>query len=556
VKKNLFIFFLFIFIFFSSASALEDELNGMISSVYSNRNLFKEQYNNIINTKFKIELLVSDGKISESNELFEKMKKLVNAYKNFSNQNEEFKKIESKMKRVEFILENANSSQCNLFYPSIYYVIDSNYRKAFALFENGKKARKEFNWEDNIYKERYKVIDGLLENVLNEDNNLSVYIDNSNFLKKTSEMTENVKNTIENIRNSYYNAVNPALFAKMIQRKDKLVIYYNEFLEILKKDSNIPKKDFYYTHISKESDYILSTLESIKESPQSQIVHSINALIDNNEKVLIQQNDIKMFFSTKWAEINELYQKTIAVKPYSYKDLILIEDDLKNYVQITSVYLLRIAELNEIREKVKKKYSDILNTSDKFETLSYSIVNDIAQFIIRADSAYDKGEFEIATHSYEKALNYLDRQGIIVEIHNFEEKVRNYVKVYEIDKAFAGKYKYINEEITKSVELSRKGKFEQASEIVRNVKDLLKKLISERKRHIRYVEKYENPGVEDFIIYNVKKGDTLAGISKKHYNTEAYSWKIWAWNNMNYPNPDSIYPGDILKLYKTGDFTE
>jgi LysM repeat protein len=279
-------------------------------------------------------------------------------------------------------------------------------------------------------------------------------------------------------------------------------------------------------------------------------------LIDNCDRVLVKQNEIKFFFPQKWEELNTLYQKTISVKPYSYKDLILVEDELKNYVQITSVYLLRVSQLNELRDNVKNKYKTLLDTPDKFETLSYSIVNDIAQFIIRADNAYGKGEFDISTHAYEKALNYLERQGIIVEIHNFDEKVRNYVKVYEIDSAFPGKYKVINNNILKSVELSRKGKFEEASEIIKYVKEDLKKLISERKRHIRYVEKYEEPGVEDFIIYTVMRGDTLAGISKKYYGSEGYSWKIWAWNHENYPNPDSIYPGDILKLFKTGDFKE
>ena len=556
MKKKLYSIFIFFFVIFSFASSIEDEMNGLISSIYSKRNLFKDKYEKIVDKKFKIELLISDGKVEQSNNLFEKMKKDVATYQAFAQQDEEFRNVESRMKRVEYIEEHALSSQCNIFYPEIYYTIDSNFRKAKALFENGKKAREEFNWEENIYKDRYKVIDGFLQNILNEENNLSLYFDNSNFLKKTSEMTENVKNTIESIRSSYFIAVNPSLFNRMVQRKDKLVKYYEDFLTILKKDINIPKKDFYYTHISKESEYILSTLESIKESPQSKIVHSINALIDNCDRVLIKQNEIKFFFPQKWEELNSLYQKTISVKPYSYKDLILVEDELKNYVQITSVYLLRVSQLNDLRDNVKKKYKTLLDTPDKFETLSYSIVNDIAQFIIRADSAYEKGEFDISTHAYEKALNYLERQGIIVEIHNFEEKVRNYVNVYEIDRAFPEKYRIITNNILKSVELSRKGKFEEASEIIKEVKEDLKKLISERKRHIRYVEKYEEAGVEDFIIYTVMRGDTLAGISKKYYGSESYSWKIWAWNHENYPNPDSIYPGDILKLYKTGDFKE
>ncbi len=54
-----------------------------------------------------------------------------------------------------------------------------------------------------------------------------------------------------------------------------------------------------------------------------------------------------------------------------------------------------------------------------------------------------------------------------------------------------------------------------------------------------------------YKTYTIEKGDTLSGISKKHYGS-ADRWKKLHSHNPQIKNPHLIYPGHALSLYKNG----
>ncbi|ONI38717.1 hypothetical protein AN640_02325 [Candidatus Epulonipiscium fishelsonii] len=53
---------------------------------------------------------------------------------------------------------------------------------------------------------------------------------------------------------------------------------------------------------------------------------------------------------------------------------------------------------------------------------------------------------------------------------------------------------------------------------------------------------------DDYIIYSVEQGDTLRGISKKHFNSEGRVLDILEWNDMAVEDGDKIFVGQKLKI--------
>jgi nucleoid-associated protein YgaU len=50
------------------------------------------------------------------------------------------------------------------------------------------------------------------------------------------------------------------------------------------------------------------------------------------------------------------------------------------------------------------------------------------------------------------------------------------------------------------------------------------------------------------VFYTVVSGDTLSGISKKHYGDAMKYMKIFEANTPMLQDPDKIYPGQVLRI--------
>ena len=56
------------------------------------------------------------------------------------------------------------------------------------------------------------------------------------------------------------------------------------------------------------------------------------------------------------------------------------------------------------------------------------------------------------------------------------------------------------------------------------------------------------PDAPEPVFYTVVKGDTLSGISKKHYGNANKYMAIFEANKPMLKNPDKIYPGQLLRI--------
>ncbi|PLX19208.1 MAG: hypothetical protein C0601_02495 [Candidatus Muiribacterium halophilum] len=557
MKKSIFIFisiFLIISNVYSESTLMNNQYLGeetdrLLKLIEKDKDVFPEKYKKIIDLKFKMHINYTDGKKEKADEFFEEMKALIELYQKFVVLRPDYIKAKELVKLMNDRYKEAKMYKMMDYYGKYFNRFEKDLIYITTLYDNEVEAFKDFDYKKVTLKDRNEVIRMISNKYLSS---IGPRIDNSAYITKTRDMLDEVQEKIDFMREKYYNAIEPRLFNRMVARNKVLNKYYSELVINLQQDIDYRKKDYFYQAIKKESTYILDNLTNITDSTMGEMIDRIELLKKAIEKILSPEysNLVYRFFGPKLEETRVLYKDTLSKRPYSVKDIMILEDELTSYKQIIDNYVKKTNDLNNIRKAVKEKYEEIKIQRQRFEEMSYKIDLDSSQYMIRADNAYEQGQYNIAIHSYKKSDDFLERQIVINELRGFKDKVNEYGNRYDLAEAFPEKYSRVEDGMSDALLLSQKGKFDKAYDLIRKIKNEVKLLIEERKQQLKMLElKNRMKENENFIVYTVKKGDTLSKIAVKYYKDANYAYKIWSWNYDNYPNPDNIYPGDLLKLY-------
>ncbi|MGM0608325.1 MAG: LysM peptidoglycan-binding domain-containing protein [Candidatus Muiribacteriota bacterium] len=548
-KKIIFIFFILIFVH-SLHSIDIDKVKTTKRELLQYENYYPQTYEKIQNLFFRAEIALSNNEEQRAQNYYKEALELSEKYLEFSKEKTRIDETGEKVKLLRKYLKEAQNYNMKELYPKYYNRFQSEFKNAEALYENGKKAEKNLNTERAFEQGRFDNILKICDKILKD---VRLYVDNAVFWTRTGRMIENVQEKINFLREKYYSAIKPDLFNQINKRFGTLESYYEELTNNLKNDVFFLRKDYYYTHIRNESQHLLGLLDSIVDSPQSERVQNIWELHKIIQDAFENKKLYKMF-SNSFIEVEELFEETMSVRPYSWRDLTVMEDDLSSYKQIVESNKAKLLELEELKENIEKKYDELLQMPEKFDTISYELLNDISQYILRGKKGYDENNYDLALHSFERAEEFIQRQTIIVELYRFDLKLEEHVEKYRLDEAYPSKFKKAAEMLENCIFLSQRGRFEEAYEKIKKVKSDISEMLSESQKRVVLLEEYGKHDTEDFIIYTVKEGDSLSSIAHKFYGTQDYVWHIWAWNYSNYPNPNHIYPGNVIKLFKTEDF--
>ncbi len=544
------LFFLFLLISVSIFSVDMEIINQKKAEIFKDRNMYLNKYEHIENLIFNMKIASSNGEDEKAENFFNQAVIMLDKFKIFVNNKPVIDSAESKVKLLEKYFEEASEFEMVKLYARYFSNFEYTVKETRALFDNGKKAENDFDEIAAFELDRFNTIIRMCDEILED---VRLYIDNSGFYFKTGQMVEELAEKIAFSREKFYSAIKPDMFGKIVERYNNTVKYHEELKENLSKDRYFIKKDYFYTFIRNETEYSMNLLLSIINSPDAEKVDNIWKL----EKIIrdyLNNSRLVLFFPQNINEMEELFNKTMSVRPYGNRDLIVMEDDLLSYKQILDNYSGKISRLDNHIQTVKEKYKTLVEIPERFDTVSYELLNDISEYIIRGEKAFVEGNYDLCVSYYEKAEDFIERQTVIIELFRFNLRMEEYVEKYQIDKAFPSTYRNISEKLSLCIDLSKKGKFSQAYEIIKNIKDELSTVISKRRQQVTLLEKYGKRNTDDFIVYRVKSGDNLTKIAVRYYGNSEFAWNIWAWNFENYPNPDSIYVGNLLKLYTTEEF--
>jgi len=557
VKKNV-IFFISVLLIFSYVYSFTDvrnknykgeEIDALLKLVEKDKDVFPKKYQKILDLKLKVHITYTNGNPEESDKYFEELKELVDLYQKFVQLRPGYEKARELVELMNDRYQEAKMYNMKECYGKYFSRFEKDLIYVTTLFDNEVEAFEDFDYKMVTLKNRNEVIKKISEKYLAT---APPRIDNSAYISKTKEMLDKVQAKLDFMREKYYNAIEPRLFNRMVGRNKVLKNYYSELVANLQQDINYRKRDYFYQAIKKETDYIMDNLTNITDSTMGEMIDRIELLKKAIERILSPEhsNLVYRFFGSKLEETRVLYEDTLSRRPYSVKDIMIMEDDLTGYKQIIDNYVRQTNELNRLRETVKQKYSEVKEQHERFEDMSYDMDLDTSQYMIRADNAYDKGEYNMAIHSYKKADDFLERQIVINELHGFEKKVEAYGDKYELSQSFPDKYRSIEDGMAEALLLSRKGRFDKAYVLIKKIKSEVSFLIKKRKQQLKMLDiQNQMKDNENFMVYTVKRGDTLSSIAKRFFDDANYAYRIWSWNYENYPNPDNIYPGDLLKIY-------
>ncbi len=552
MRKILFVFLLFS-VFLSCQAIDKDEINGVLLKLDPHKDIYPDKYEKIKELRFLIGISETSGRDEKAQEYYRKFRETARAYLDFAEIRPEIVENGERVKLLLKYKEEADRIRLDEYYPDFYSFMKRNAEEAESLYQTGKKAEKELDFALATEKNRFNVIEHLTTSVLDV---CRKYLDNGNFIYRTEEMINEVENMRDNMRERFFRAIDPQMFLKMVEEIDKIRSYQNELIVNLQSDLDYTKKDYYYTIISNKTGYIRDNLQTIIDSTQSEVVHRIWKLRDRVSGTLEKNSAFREFFPEKYEEISTLYEKTVSESPNNMNQLIIMQDELMSYNQLLEDYLLRISSLEKLKNDVKSEYEKVVENERRFEEVSYAMLNDIAQYVLAGDRSYDSRDYENSLRYYKKADERMQRQTVITQLHRFSERTDEFNRKYALEEIFPEKFGVIGSMIDEALHHSVKGDFEKAYGLVKKIKERLTALASERKKQLRILESIRNEEDKDFYIYTVEKGETLTGIALKLFGSTEYAWKIWAWNHENYKNPDRIYPGDILKIYRTEDHVE